>query len=114
MVNLHLATYNVRGLGNDKKRREVFHYLNIKPYDIIYLQETHSSEAIERRWRLEWGGTIVFSHGSTNVRGVAILIKKKCGVKVKKAKIDSDGRMVMVSVKINWKLHTCQYLCPKC
>ena len=58
MNNVNIVTYNVRGLGNHNKRRQVFHYLNKKSHSIIFLQETHSISAIEKRWYSEWGGLI--------------------------------------------------------
>ena len=43
MVDLMIASYNVRGLGSAKRHREVFHYLHNKPNDVIFLHESHSS-----------------------------------------------------------------------
>ena len=43
--------------------------------DIIFLQETHSTVKTETQWNNEWGAEIITSHGSSNARGVAILIK---------------------------------------
>ena len=38
---LNIVTYNVRGLNNSTKRREIFYYLHKKDYDVMLLQETH-------------------------------------------------------------------------
>ena len=46
-----------------------------KKTDLIFLQETHSTTERQDQWRKEWGTAALFSHGSTNARGVAILIK---------------------------------------
>ena len=40
--------------------------------DIIFLQETHSKIETENQWEREWGGKMLFSHGSRNARGVAV------------------------------------------
>ena len=40
IVNLNIISYNVRGIANNEKRKEIFHYLNKKAYDIVFLQET--------------------------------------------------------------------------
>ena len=39
----------------------------------VFLQETHSLVSDENQWQTEWGSDIIFSHGSNNSRGVAIL-----------------------------------------
>ena len=38
------------------------------------LQETSSKEDVEKIWSAEWGGQIIFSHGSEHSRGVCILL----------------------------------------
>ncbi len=72
---LNIASLNVRGLGDPNKRRELFWLLWKKPYNIIFLQETHSSKELEKVWENEWGGQVYYAHGETNARGVAILVK---------------------------------------
>jgi hypothetical protein len=44
MVNLNIGTFNVKGLANDKKRKEIFYWLKGKKMNIYFLQET------EDRW----------------------------------------------------------------
>ena len=80
---LNIATSsNVRGLGDFKKRREIFYHLHSKNFYIILLQETHSSKQFEKRWKSEWRGQVFYSHGTTNVRGVMTLISRKVKVKI--------------------------------
>ena len=42
-MDLIIATYNVAGLGNDMKRKSIWQFLRANKFDIIFLQETHSS-----------------------------------------------------------------------
>lgn len=51
MVDINLITYNVRGLRDAKKGREVFHYLHLKNY-IICLQETNSTKNVSNYGKL--------------------------------------------------------------
>ena len=74
MVNF--ASYNVRGLGNLQKRKKVFNYLRYSTFEIIYLQETHSSKEIEKFWKSMWCGQIIYAHNNSKAGGTAILIKK--------------------------------------
>ena len=76
MDNIRFITLNVRGLGSKDKRAVVFKFLKMNAYDIVCLQETHSNTNVEQQWLMEWGSKIIFSHGSTNARGTAILFSK--------------------------------------
>ena len=100
MVNLQVATYNVRGLRDPMKRRKIFNMLHTSPHDIVMLQETHSTKAKEKIWKSEWGGTIIFNHGELNSRGVAILIKRNIDVHIGDVKRDLEGRILLVAAKI--------------
>ena len=70
MSEIQIATFNVRGLGDNTKRREIFHYLHEGKFQIILLQEARH---LEKRWGAEWGGRAFFSNGTTQAKGVMIL-----------------------------------------
>lgn len=96
---LKIYSLNVRGIRNDLKRREIFSFLKRKQFDIIFLQETHSSPEIERKWAKEWGGTCLFSHKDSKSRGVMIAFKSEQNIISKWS--DNEGRTVMTEVRIN-------------
>ena len=73
--SLKLVSLNVRGLSNFRKRRAIFTWFRKRKADVIFLQETHSTKSGECEWEKDLGSKIIFSHGSTNARGVAVLIK---------------------------------------
>ena len=98
MVNL--ATYNVNGLADSKKRTKVFNYLQSKIYDIVCIQETHSTKNMEKIWRSQWGGQIIFSHGESNARGCAILFKKRLKIKINYVISACDGRYIIVDLHV--------------
>ena len=100
MVRFGIATYNVRGLRDPMKQRKIFNMLHHAPHDIIMLQETHSSKSIEKIWRTEWGGHAIFSHGLTNSRGVAILIKRTIGLDIGNVSRDTNGRIIAIQLMI--------------
>ena len=66
---LSCLTYNVNGINDSGKRREVFYYLHKKDYDIVFMQETHSEKKKEKIWTAEFGNKIWFAHGESNARG---------------------------------------------
>ena len=95
MGNLKIGIFNVKGLRNDLKRCKVFQYLHQRQFDIICLQESHSIQRDQKRWKAEWGGEVIFSHGTSESRGVTILIKKKCPVNLGKIDRDEEGRILV-------------------
>ena len=64
MSKLKILSLNVRGLRNAGKRKAVFSYLKNQKASICCLQETFSKKDDEKIWTLEWGGKILFSHGT--------------------------------------------------
>ena len=99
-MSIKLISLNVRGLGDALKRRAIFNYYRDRA-NVICLQETHSQQDNEKIWQAEWGGDILFSHGATNARGVAILLPKGWNKLVKNVKIDHTGRAVMCTIAID-------------
>ena len=77
---VRILSQNVRGLQDINKRRSVFHHFRTKA-DIICLQEMHSDEN-SHLWNNMWGAEAYWSSGSSNAKGVGILIKKNSGVEI--------------------------------
>ena len=73
----------------------IFTWLKTHHNGITLLQETHSALTDEPDWSSEWGSEIIFSHGSTNSRGVAILIPEslKLNFEIVSTFKDMSGRM---------------------
>ena len=100
-MSILFKSLNVRGLGDDKKRRQLFYKLNTSKYQIFLLQETHSSEVNVQQWRSEWGGDIYFSHGTTASRGTCIMFKKSVNVIIHGLRTDSEGRYIIMDIEID-------------
>lgn len=98
-VNLHLTTLNVNGLGGPSKRRAVFNFLRGQVHDIYFLQETHCTGGRERIWTSEWGGRAFLANGSSEVRGVAILLSPSSPIVVQEVKSDPEGRFLLLQAK---------------
>lgn len=95
-----IFSLNVNGIRTDVlKRRKIFYFFHHSNADLVMLQEIHSDKEVEKFWRAEWGGKIYFSHGTSNSRGVAILIKKNFPYQITNAIGDNDGRIVAITVK---------------
>ena len=61
------------------------------------MQETHSSTNGELIWKKDWDGDILYSHGSANSQGVAILLPKDINTNFEVTSIQRDlhGRILM-------------------
>ena len=69
----------IKGIQSLKKRLKVVEYFKSKitTHGILFLQETHSSSDDEQKWRDNFGGNTLFSHGKRNSCGVWLSIIKK-------------------------------------
>ena len=101
--SLKLLALNVRGLSIFRKRRAIFTWCRKQKADLIFLQETHSTKNDECKWKKEWGSEIIFSHGSSNARGVAVLIKSSLDIVIQHKLLNSNGRSITLKVKIKDK-----------
>ena len=68
---------------------------------MVPLQETHISKDSAITWEAEWGGKAIFSHGSTNSKGVMILLNPKLDCKIEKVIEDKDGRYIITDIFLN-------------
>ena len=92
-MSLKIISINVRGLGDPIKRRAIFNFYRARA-EIICVQETHSQQEQEVIWKAEWGGDILFSHGTSQSRGVCFLLPKGMLENVKSIERDDIGRMI--------------------
>ena len=72
MDSITILCLNCQGLGNARKRRDVFHYLKQKSCVIYCLQDTHFSTKLEAYVKAEWRYNSFFASYSSNSRGVAV------------------------------------------
>ena len=100
-MSLKAVSLNTRGFNESIKRRKLFRWLYLCKFDIIFLQETYSDPGLEEFWRTEWGGEILFAHGSKHSKGVMILFKPSLSVVVLKTTVDKNGRFLVANVNIN-------------
>ena len=89
----------MRGIANEVKRRTIFDFYRARA-DIICIQETHCTKELESIWRNEWGGNIFFSNGTSNSKGVAILINRAFYCDFLSQETDSEGRILLINLRI--------------
>ncbi len=99
MNKLMGLSVNVRGLRNEFKRCAIFNILKKKKLDFYFIQETHSNNDVEAKWKIQWGHNIIYSHGTNNACGVAILLNNLQELEIKDIKKDVDGRILLIKVR---------------
>ena len=104
-VVFKLVSLNVKGISNFKKRRTMFNWRRKRKADIIFLQETHSTIKTDTQWNNEWGAQILTCHGSSNARGVAILIKNGFHCTIHQKILDPLGRFITLKADIKDKTY---------
>ncbi len=117
MDNDSLCVYslNVNGLGDSVKRQAVLSKLKQKGPGIFMLQETHSTVSTEKSWKTQWGSDkIIFSHGTSNSKGVAILFSQDYhDISLEKVYTDDEGRYILIDMLFSDKKYTiCNLYAP--
>ena len=93
-----VVTLNVRGLRDYKKRKKIFQYLKkqTKSKGMVFLQETHTCIKKKAHYKNMWRGTMKFSHGTTDSRGVLIAFRESLNFKILNNYRDTDGRTLVL------------------
>ena len=99
-MTLRLSSLNVRGMRNQQERRKMFKHFKSMEYDVIMLQETHSTPNDVELWEKQWGGPCFFSHGDNLSRGVAILFSNKNVVVSQSIYSDPNGRIIIIEATL--------------
>ncbi|MGL5904155.1 MAG: endonuclease/exonuclease/phosphatase family protein, partial [Cetobacterium sp.] len=77
MSSINIASLNVNGARDCKKRAEIYELFKQKHFDVVLLQETHSDVQNAANWAMEWDGLSFLSHNNSLSAGVAVLFSKK-------------------------------------
>ena len=92
MCDFEVVSYNVNGLGDDQKRREK----HTSGKAVVFLQEIHSVQKVEKLFEYQWRGKVLFSHSTSGSGGVCICFR-----------YDLDYKTFEVTgciYKLNWKI----------
>ncbi len=76
MKEFHIASLNLNGAREERKRFKLYELIKIKKIDILFAQETHSDALNETDWASEFDGLSICSHNTSLSGGVAILFSK--------------------------------------
>jgi len=99
MGDFRMLLLNVRGLSNFKKRQAIFAWCRKQNANIIFLQEAQSTVNSEKQWK-----ALELAHGSSNLRGVAILFRKGFDCKIIKNSLIPVGDTLAFKLKLMTKI----------
>lgn len=102
-----IASLNVRGLGNDTKRREIFNWLRSKHFSIYLLQEVHCLEKNKKQKTFgprNGAKQAFFGSFSSTKAGVGILFNNNFELQIMKKYIDPSVRYIICDLMANRKL----------
>ena len=88
-----MISMNAQDLRDYTKRREVFNFMknHTSSKGIIFMQETHNLKTCENIWTNQFGcgnNHIVFSHSTSDSRGVLIAFREASNYKVTNQYVD--------------------------
>ena len=95
----------MRGINNGMKRRKMFRFLKRQNADIYLLQETHCNKRLEFMFESEWGNKCLFSNGTSNNCGVAMLLTKSVANGVRDIVRDIEGRCIQIKLTVQDKVY---------
>ena len=106
-IEFEVVSYNVNGIGDDRKRRKIFNFLKKQTSNkaVIFMQEIHSTKATEKRVEYQWGGKMLFSHGTSNSTEVCICFRYNLEHKIIKVISDAEGRYIIANMERYGVIH---------
>ena len=97
---LKILSMDCQGLGDQDKRKDVFHYLKQRKYSIYLLQDTHFTTKEENYIRSMWGFECFFDCFPSQSRGVAILLNNNFEYKLHRIKKGNDGNKIVLDITV--------------
>ena len=96
-INLKIAAENVNGFSHDSnfEKRDTIFLRMWEKGDILFFQETHTTEETEKNYTSLSGDSYIFAHGQSNSKGVMIVISEKIEHEIRKKYRDPDGRFII-------------------
>ena len=99
MSKLEIASLNAQGLQDNNKRKIIFQTFCNSKFDIILLQETHSTDEDVILWTKDWRDHASLSSLNSTKSGVAILCKESENFKVEFGNSGKAGCIILVTVE---------------
>lgn len=79
---------------------QLFRWLHNYKFDIIFLQETHSTQNVETIWKSDWGGNIIYGHKTNQSKGVAIVLNPRLDARIGNSEADKNGTYLLLEASL--------------
>ena len=96
-----MFSMNCRGLGEQKKRRDVLHYIRNLNLNVVFLQETHMTTDNIPYFNNLWNGKCYHACHTSRSRGSCILFSRNTQHELIKEIRDDSGNFMIVICKIS-------------
>ena len=100
MFDITFCSVKFWGLGDCKKRKDVFNYLRSKRFSVYFCLDIHFVKDKELLIRAEWGFECIYNCNSSQSRGVAILLNNNFEFKIHSIFRDDNGNLIIVYLTI--------------
>ena len=94
------TSFNCRGIGEFKKRKDVFAYLHKQDFNVCFLQDIHCKKVGVPYFRNTWGKDVLIAPYTGNARGVAILTKQT-DIAFSKTLVDNNGNYIITKANLS-------------
>lgn len=98
---IKIMSWNVKGTGNQIKRKRLELKMRRESPDIIFLQETHQKSEDSNKMYIKGIQFYEKAFGTSKSRGVATLISSRVQFEKLKSVVDSEGRYLIIVGNIN-------------
>ena len=103
---LHICSLNCQGLGNFDKVGRVKTWMSQQKCDILFIQETHFVKENKHKIDQILENHCFHNFGSSNSRGVSIMIKKNHNFSIIDQYEDTEGRILILNIDLENKIYT--------
>ena len=97
--SLKVASVNVRGLKNNSKRLPLFHKLKSTRYEVICLQETHTTLQEESLYTSKWSGSSFWNNHKSNESGSEVLFGETFRPRVNGVFKGMQGQNIVIDIE---------------
>ena len=105
-TSLHILTLNVQGIKDKNKQRRLFEWCKNQKADVTFIQETHLTPELFSSFDRKFNGKVLHSPGSSNSRGVAILLHSSFQHKLLNFVNDENGRYIIANIETDKECYT--------
>ena len=103
---IHICSLNCQGLRVKDKRHRLYLWMKYQKCNILFVQESHFTEDLEKDLNSEIKDQQYHSFGTSQSRGVSIFINNDLECKFINIFKDQEGRLLLINIEIEDSIYT--------